>query len=48
LKTLAVIFACNTEHTLVQYCMHYVLTKNRCFVCAVLESALSSTCFEFC
>jgi len=29
--------------------LHYVLAKKSLsFVCAVLETALSSTCFEFC
>jgi len=49
LKSLAVVFACNTERAYNITVLHYVLAKQSlCFVCAVLEAALSNTCFEFC
>jgi len=47
LKILAVVFICNAENVVVQYFITF-LQKSLSFVCAVLETALSRTCFEFC
>jgi len=49
LKSPAVVFTCNTEHTVLKYCITFAKFRlYRSFVYAVLATALSSTCFEFC